>query len=154
MGVSGIQIVRVGPEAFQVISELYGRSFDEPWPEPSVRELLSAPLVWAMVALDEKTSVPCGFIIARVVVDEGEVLSIGVDPKRQRRGTGAILLNGCLDRMAQVGAETVYLEVAADNVGAIALYESRGFNRCGVRKGYYLRKDGNRYDAILMKIGI
>ncbi len=38
----------------------------------------------------------------------------------------------------------MFLEVAADNVAAIKLYEATGFQRVGLRKGYYPHRMGPR----------
>ncbi|MEQ8442200.1 MAG: ribosomal protein S18-alanine N-acetyltransferase [Alphaproteobacteria bacterium] len=146
-----IGLLRVGAEAFEVIAALYGRSFDDPWPAPSVRELLSTPLTWAILALDRESETPIGFVIARTVVDEGEILSIAIEPQNRRAGIGARLLAGTLDRMAEEGAVSVFLEVGTDNPGAMEFYLAAGFMTIGTRSNYYLRKDGSRHDALVMR---
>ena len=54
--------------------------------------------------------------------------------------------------MAQTaGAEAMFLEVAADNAAAIALYAGAGgFVRVGARPGYYPRETG-AIDALVMR---
>ena len=54
----------------------------------------------------------------------------------------------CCER--ELRPEKSMLDVAADNLGAIAFYESLGFFAEGRRIGYYKRLEGNRIDAILM----
>ena len=44
----------------------------------------------------------------------------------------------------------MFLEVAAGNAGAIALYQASGFRRIGLRPAYYACPDGTRADAVLM----
>jgi [ribosomal protein S18]-alanine N-acetyltransferase len=44
----------------------------------------------------------------------------------------------------------MFLEVAADSSGAIALYEGAGFARVGARPGYYARGN-NAVDALVMR---
>jgi ribosomal-protein-alanine N-acetyltransferase len=65
--------------------------------------------------------------------DEAFVQTIGVDPRHQRRGIGALLLDDLLARTRK----PVLLEVRADNVAAQRLYATRGFTQHGVRRGYY-----------------
>jgi ribosomal-protein-alanine N-acetyltransferase len=48
--------------------------------------------------------------------------------------------------------ESLTLEVAADNRPALALYESLGFARAGLRVGYYRRPDASLMDAHLLRI--
>jgi len=82
------------------------------------------------------------------VVDEAELLTIGVAAAQQRKGwardTG---------RDAQCGAEKnmrrVLLEVRTSNIAAIALYRSVGFCEIGVRRAYYKNANGSE-DAITM----
>ncbi|WP_433800404.1 ribosomal protein S18-alanine N-acetyltransferase [Actinomycetospora sp. CA-084318] len=67
---------------------------------------------------------------------EAEVHTIGVDPVVQGHGVGRRLLRALLDRADAIGAVT-YLEVRTDNVPALALYRSEGFEVVGTRRRYY-----------------
>ena len=69
--------------------------------------------------------------------DEAYVQTLGVAPKHQRKGLGAMLLQALLDDAKQRGLERVGLEVRVDNEAAIALYERFGFKRVAIRKRYY-----------------
>lgn len=71
---------------------------------------------------------PCGTIQA--VVDsagEGWIQNVGVVPEHRRKGIGRSLLRSCLAGCAQAGLKRVHLEVTADNLPAIRLYEGVGF---------------------------
>jgi [ribosomal protein S18]-alanine N-acetyltransferase len=48
------------------------------------------------------------------------------------------------------GAESAFLEVSAENAPAIALYESAGFAKAGLRRGYYQTPEGQRIDALVL----
>ncbi|WP_425393403.1 ribosomal protein S18-alanine N-acetyltransferase [Actinomycetospora chiangmaiensis] len=67
---------------------------------------------------------------------EAEVHTIGVDPAVQGHGVGRRLLRALLERADAIGAVT-YLEVRTDNVPALALYRSEGFEVVGTRRRYY-----------------
>lgn len=67
---------------------------------------------------------------------EAEVHTIGVDPGFQGHGLGRRLLRGLLERADAIGA-TTFLEVRTDNVAALALYRSEGFEVVGTRRRYY-----------------
>ena len=78
-----------------------------------------------------------GMILARVVADEMEVLTLAVSPAARRRGVGMALLQAALDWGWSAGATVAFLEVAEDNPGARALYARAGFAPAGRRPRYY-----------------
>ncbi|MCY4336312.1 MAG: GNAT family N-acetyltransferase [Litoreibacter sp.] len=82
-----------------------------------------------------------GFLVGRVIADEAELLTVAVAPDARRQGVGAHLTQTFLDHARKMGAATAFLEVAADNEAACALYGGLGFVRAGVRKGYYAGGD-------------
>jgi ribosomal-protein-alanine N-acetyltransferase len=93
------------------------------------------------------------FAITQVVLDEATLFNIAVDPAYQRRGLGRTLLEYLIDALEKRGVVTLWLEVRASNVAAIALYESLGFNEATIRKNYYPAAEG-REDAIIMALPI
>ena len=76
-------------------------------------------------------------------------LGLMVAASHRRRGVGRGLLEQAVAWAASVGVSKLELHVFPWNEPAIALYESFGFEREGLRKGHYLR-DGTPVDAILM----
>lgn len=78
-----------------------------------------------------------GFLVARLVAPEIEILNLGVNPPARRRRTGSVLLAEALHWGAANGAQKAFLEVRESNLAAIQFYESRGFQRAGRRTGYY-----------------
>ena len=78
----------------ELVAEIYGACFDEPWPRPAVEDLLSTPGAWGLLArmADANGEMAVGFILARIVIGETDILSVGVHPQRQRRGIGRILV--------------------------------------------------------------
>jgi [ribosomal protein S18]-alanine N-acetyltransferase len=81
--------------------------------------------------------------------DEGWINNIAVRRDAQRRGIGRILLARLLDVAMQTGVKEVLLEVAADNEAAQALYAAFGFEKIGIRKGYY---QPTNTDAYVMRV--
>src|SRR5271156_537147 len=77
-----------------------------------------------------------GFIALRVVAAEGELLNLAVAPERRQRGVGRELLDAALECAREAGAQKIFLEVRASNVGARALYASLGFAGEGRRSNY------------------
>ncbi|WP_417525121.1 ribosomal protein S18-alanine N-acetyltransferase [Marinovum sp.] len=94
---------------------------------------------------------PAGFALARVTLDEAELLTIATDPGQRRQGTARALLAELLTALPARGAETLFLEVAEDNAAARALYDSAGFAEAGRRRGYYSRPQGPAADALILR---
>ena len=80
------------------------------------------------------------------VVDVGMALLDGY----RGRGIGSRLLARGIDWARQAGAHKVALEVWPHNVRAIALYRRAGFVEEGRLRQHYRRRNGERWDAVLM----
>ena len=59
----------------------------------------------------------------------GAVQNLGVTPMHRSRGLGTALLHQALQGFRSVGLKRAYLEVTAQNTGAIRLYLALGFRR-------------------------
>ena len=85
---------------------------------------------------------PVGFALVTAVKREGYLLGIGVDEAHRRSGLGRLLLDEAIrvavDRRQRWGISRIDLDVADDNAVAIALFESRGFERHQVRAERYV----------------
>jgi ribosomal-protein-alanine N-acetyltransferase len=90
-----------------------------------------------------------GYAILMPVLQEAELLNIGVAAGQQRKGVGRALLLEMLDMACARNILRVFLEVRASNAAALALYRSAGFVGIGVRRGYYRNANGSE-DAITM----
>ena len=102
------------------------------------------------ISADNLGSYLGGYLLATMIDDEAEILSIGVTSDRQRQGVGKRLLQHFFEHGISQNLTRVVLEVAEDNVPALGLYRDFGFVKFGRRKGYY--KKGNRkIDAMMMK---
>ncbi|MEO5800744.1 MAG: ribosomal protein S18-alanine N-acetyltransferase [Gemmatimonadales bacterium] len=113
-------------------------SFSDPWTTEQLRTALTWPGAVVMAAELSDGSV-AGYVLGRVIVDEGEILTIATDPTRRRTGIGRALLTAALAAMVQRGAHAVWLEVRASNEAARQMYQHAGFVAAGLRKGYYRR---------------
>ncbi len=80
--------------------------------------------------------------MGRIQPYEYEIHTSGVEPAYQGQGIGRQLLNRLFE-CADGG--TIVLEVRTDNSAAIALYESEGFTRVGIRKRYYRVSGADAY---------
>ena len=113
-------------------------SFSDPWTASELQQALRWPEAVVLLA-ETGEGAAAGYVLGRVVVDEGEVLSIAITPERRREGIGRQLLHALLAAMRQRGAHAAWLEVRASNAGAQALYAALGFVPAGLRRGYYRR---------------
>ena len=91
-----------------------------------------------------------GYLLATIIVDEAEILSIAVSSDHQKCGRGAGLLGYFLAYIDSQNVKTASLEVAADNVSALTLYLRHGFAEFGRRRSYY-KRSGGACDAIMMR---
>ena len=111
-------------------------SFTDPWSRSSFAALLEQPRVYFAVALDA-TDALLGYTVAWFVVDDAELANLAVAPGARGQRVGTVLLEGALATAEARGTTSMYLEVRASNVSAIALYSSHGFVEISRRKAYY-----------------
>jgi ribosomal-protein-alanine N-acetyltransferase len=90
-----------------------------------------------------------GFLVARRVGNDIEILNFAVRAQARRRGAGGTLLRLALDWGAQLHAEKALLEVRASNFAALQFYERRGFQLVGRRPRYYVSPVE---DALLLSV--
>jgi ribosomal-protein-alanine N-acetyltransferase len=114
------------------------------WSEAEFTTLCAAPNVYLYTQGQ-------GFALLRVAAEEAELLTLAVAPQHRRKGVADALMTRW---MLHCPAKVAFLEVAADNTGALALYHKHGFARCGLRKGYYRRPDAASVDAVLMRAAL
>jgi len=90
----------------------------------------------------------CGFAYVSVAPFEAELLRIAVSREYRGRGIAKKLLSLLSESAINAGCEDIFLEVRESNASAIALYESCGYVKTGMRKGFYKNP---REDALLYK---
>lgn len=129
----------------QALAALYAAAFpaSRGWSAAEFEDLLTSPHCFLV-------SSKHAFALGRVVADEAELLTIATHPDQQGQGLGRQCLRGFQEEATSRGATSAFLEVAGDNPAAINLYESEGWQRTGLRKGYYARETGPSVDAVLM----
>ena len=118
-----------------------------PWSEQIFRDCLRVGYDCWVVESDGRVS---GYGIMSMGAGECHILNLCIAPPLRRRGVGRRLLFALLARARKSGMQHAFLEVRPSNHGAIALYERSGFERIGVRRGYYQAADG-REDAIVYR---
>ena len=153
-----------------VIADLEASLFATALDQPRLHALLKNPVFYGLVTVAPKDDAPnfanaaladkhrtrshlTGYILATIIADEAEIISIAVDPDHQGRGIAGDLLLQFMTHCRTFDVAVITLEVAADNLPALGLYRQHGFAEFGLRKGYY-RHGNQKTDAIMMKCRI
>jgi ribosomal-protein-alanine N-acetyltransferase len=126
----------------ETLAQLHAFCFPDPWHATAIRELFAGPGVFAFVSAG-------GFVLARAVSDEAEILTLAVTPAARRQGIGRALVQAAAAYALGLGARSLFLEVATGNDPALRLYTGLGFTAAGRRKAYYGTEDAHVLKAIL-----
>jgi len=129
-----VQLFDPDQDDLAALAALHRLCFPDPWNAQALANLLAGPGTFAF-------HLQQGFIVARVAAGEAEILTLAVHPEARGRGLGRALLVAAASHAETQGAGEMFLEVAADNPPALALYAGQGFVRVGGRKGYYGGRD-------------
>ncbi len=132
--------------------------FEPPWNSTQVaRELESDRMALVLEASqtnrhddihagDDLANDILGYAFFFPILDQAELLRIGVSPERRSQGLATKLLEAGLGHLSLRRVKSCHLEVSASNHPAIRLYQTLGFSTVGTRRAYY--RDGS--DARLM----
>ena len=104
-----------------------------------------------LAAILENSGQVVGYVCAQSVVDEAEILVLGVAPEYRGQGFGQSLLTELISVLKAGGCASLFLEVRFNNQAAVSLYQKMGFVQTGIRKGYYA---DNGEDARLLQFNI
>ena len=117
-----------------------------PWTRGNFMDALNSGYLCSVDEADGKIR---AYTVLMPVLEEAELLTIGVATAQQRKGLGRAMLREMLATMREEKMRRVFLEVRPSNAAAIALYRSAGFAEIGVRRGYYQNANGSE-DAMMM----
>ena len=138
----GVFLRRALAEDVPGLAALEAACFSHPWTPSQIADEIAGTGPGGMVVLDGRPRrdgegslrAYCAF---RVILDEMTVMNLAVAPDARRRGLARWLLGFAMGKGAREGARRALLELRAGNRAALALYESLGFERLGVRRTYY-----------------
>ena len=120
-----------------------------PWTRGNFEDALRAGYTaWTM--MDGPGSM-IAYAVAMLAVDEAHLLNLSVARVCQRQGYGWRMLEWIAQCTRDYGARSLLLEVRPSNEPALRLYQRYGFERIGVRPGYYPAA-GGREDAVVMRV--
>lgn len=121
---------------------------EDPWDAAALDRIMGLSGGFGFCAWQADT--PVGFVLARDLGGECEILSLGVSPEWRRREIGRELMQAVFAEVEQRGGASVVLEVADDNTAARQLYARLGFIAVGRRPRYYSRVTGLA-DALILR---
>lgn len=94
--------------------------------------------------------VVAGYCLYQSVFELAEIHRIGTRADFLRQGVANQMMHALLMALPKLQAQSLLLEVRADNQPAIALYHRHGFVQIDVRAGYY-QTDCGRVDALILQ---
>ncbi|GAA4521538.1 ribosomal protein S18-alanine N-acetyltransferase [Chelativorans composti] len=140
-------------EDCEALAAIHEEGFSRPWTSEEFEALLRQDTVFGYAAVEE--GVPdgplCGFVLARHVAGEGEILTIVVPRKLRRRRLGHTLMEAVLRHLHAERVESLFLEVDETNGPALVLYRRLGFQQVGFRPAYYANPGAAPTNALVMR---
>jgi [ribosomal protein S18]-alanine N-acetyltransferase len=140
-----IDIRPLGLTDLSSIESIEKRAYRTPWSRSMFASELAKASSICLGAYEGGTLV--GYVVNSRYVDAWHVMNVAVDPDVQRHGIATRLLERLFELTRDDQRRGYTLEVRVSNADAIALYESLGFVRQGIRRAYYT---DNREDALIM----
>ncbi|NRD71591.1 ribosomal protein S18-alanine N-acetyltransferase [Psychrobacter okhotskensis] len=119
------------------------------WGYQTIIELLEQDSIDLLVVYQSDKVV--GYCLYQVIFEQAEILRIGTHPDYQRQGIASQLFAKLNTELMNNKVEHLLLEVRADNVAAITLYEQQGLAVIHRRKGYYQIPHHPAIDALIMQ---
>ncbi len=140
------EIVNVNSDKIYAIVDLEKRCFDDPW-TPSMIEgdMMHEFSDFLLLKVDGKN---VGYMNMWIIDNSIELNRICIDPDYRKKGYADDLMNYLIDVMVEKNLDRIILEVAADNIPALKLYDKYGFQDLHVREKYY----DNGADAIIKEL--
>ena len=140
-----MEIRRLQLRDLSAIEDIERIAYPTPWSRSMFAGELAKPSSICLGAFDDDRLV--GYLIVSRYVDAWHVMNVAVASDQRRRGIASTLLEHLFVLTSEDGRRGYTLEVRVSNAGAIDLYERLGFERRGIRRGYYT---DNREDALIM----
>ena len=129
------------------LAEIEAACFSHPMNVMQIQSLLRSGPTRFYAARECADGPIVGSLWAQTVLDEGYIGNVAVHPDNRRRGVGDAMLDALEHSARETQLRFLTLEVRASNSPAIGLYEKHGYDRVGLRKGYY---SDPKEDAVLM----
>lgn len=142
-------LVPLTDQSGAVLEQIHKTCFPDSWEQATFDFLLQekGTCGWLAMSLE---GIPIGFILARGIEQEAEILTFCVRSAYRKQGIGRHLLGTLIDFLRSLRCQSLFLEVAVDNEAALALYKSMGFKVVGMRPNYYEKPSQHFVSACIM----
>ena len=127
-----------------ILTHIHAQAFVKPWTAQNFVALLKLPTTIGW-------SNEYGFLLASDLGDALEILTIAVLPSHQHQGHASELMAEMLAWAKNNNKQSIFLEVAKNNIIAQKLYLKTGFIQTGIRPKYY-QQGNDHIDAICMTL--
>lgn len=138
----GIEVREAVPAEAEAVYEIGNLCFSDSWRRETVLHDMEGPHSVYFTA--HRDGEILGYACFWFVLDEAQLVNIGVRPEARRQGIAGKLLDAGLAEARKRGSRTLFLEVRVSNRPAQILYEHYGLQVKGLRKDVYElpREDG------------
>ena len=123
-------------------------SYRFPWTKEILRDCILYKYDSYSVFIDDTL---VGYIISKISFPESHILNLTVDINYRNNGIGQALIELTINDARIRNSQDIILEVRSRNLIAQSLYSKLGFEKIGVRKGYYDSENG-REDAFVLRL--
>jgi len=135
---------RATAEDTEPIARVEAHCSSTPWSTGAIDGALDQPTATCWVVEDPGV---VAFMLGHHTAGVAEIHLIGVHPGHRRRGLATALVERATGDWRARGGVEAFLEVRADNLGALALYRALAWEGVGRRRRYY--RDG--VDAVVLR---
>ena len=142
-----VKIVPMNADHIDEVAKLEKLCFSRPWSRDMLKEEMDNACAALLVA--EEDGKVLGYAGLQVILDEGYIMNVAVQPEHRQKGIASKLIRVFIDFAKANHMAFLTLEVRPSNMPAIMLYGHLGFRTVGRRNNYY---EHPTEDALIMTL--
>tara|TARA_B100001123_G_C15315618_1_gene1026036 strand:- start:617 stop:1111 length:495 start_codon:yes stop_codon:yes gene_type:complete len=135
----------------RTVSSLQNECFGFSWGFDALKQLVTTENVLTLLANTPHRENSVGYLMARSLHDEAEILTMGVQAPCRKMGIGTILVMECRMWAQEKRVSNILLEVEEFNYAAQRVYEKCKFDHVGRRRCYYSTYRNDMTDALILR---